>query len=174
MGGMNRLPNALSLSRVVLAALFIPAGPGARLARIGLAGATDFLDGWIARRTHTVTRGGALVDPIADRLFVLVAVVASVLDGGLSVAQSLILLSRDVATALGFVIARAVPRLRAQEFKARRLGKIVTVLQLFTLVAVVLRARLVTPLIVAVGVASVAAVVDYTHAVSRADSGRTE
>lgn len=161
---MNRLPNVLSLSRLLLAVLFIPAGPGARIALIGLAGATDFLDGWIARRTDTATRSGALVDPIADRIFVLVAVVTYVLNGGLSVVQSLVLLSRDVATALGFVIARAMPRLRAVEFRARWLGKIVTVLQLVTLVAVVYGARPVTPFIIIVAVASALAIADYARA----------
>ena len=164
---MNRLPNVLSLSRLLLAVLFVPAGRDARIVLIGLAGATDFLDGWIARRTHTATRSGALVDPIADRVFVLVAVVTNVLNGGLSVVESLVLLSRDVATALGFVIARVVPRLRAVEFRARWLGKIVTVLQLVTLVAVVYGARQVTPLIIIVAVASALAIADYARAVMR-------
>ena len=164
---MNRLPNALSLSRLFLAVLFIPAGREARIALIALAGATDFLDGWIARRTHTVTRSGALVDPIADRIFVLVAVVTYVLNGGLSVVESLVLLSRDVATALGFVIARSVPRLRALEFRARWLGKSVTVLQLVTMVAVVYGARPMTPFIIVVAVGSALAIADYARAVPR-------
>lgn len=164
---MNRLPNVLSLSRLLLAVLFIPAGREARIVLIGLAGATDFLDGWIARRTHTATRSGALVDPIADRVFVVVAVVTYVLNGGVSVFESLVLLSRDVATALGFVIARAVPRLRALEFRARWLGKIVTVLQLVTLVVVVYGARPVTPFIIVVAVASALAIADYARALLR-------
>jgi phosphatidylglycerophosphate synthase len=55
------LPNALSLSRVLLALLFVPAGRATRIALICLAAATDFLDGWLARRTNTTTRWGALV-----------------------------------------------------------------------------------------------------------------
>src|SRR5690349_8578564 len=134
---LRRLPNILSLSRLLLAVLFIPAGRTARVALIVLAAATDFLDGWIARRTNTTTRWGALVDPIADRIFVLVAIVTYVLNGELSVLESLLLLTRDIATAFGFFVARLVPRLRAVEFKARFPGKVVTVFQLVTLLALV-------------------------------------
>src|SRR5436305_4899696 len=76
----RRIPNILSLSRILLAVLFIPAGGTARIALICLAGVTDFLDGWLARRTHSTTRWGALVDPIADRIFVLVAIVVYLLN----------------------------------------------------------------------------------------------
>jgi CDP-diacylglycerol---glycerol-3-phosphate 3-phosphatidyltransferase len=165
---LRRLPNLLSLSRLLLAVLFIPAGRAARIALICLAGATDFLDGWLARRTNTTTRLGALVDPISDRLFVLVAIVTYVLNGELSVVESLLLLSRDIATALGFFVARLVPGLRAVEFKARFPGKVVTVLQLVTLLALVVGAQPLTPFIAVVALASALAIADYTHAVFRA------
>ena len=165
---LRGLPNVLSLSRVVLAALFIPAGRAARIALICLAALTDFLDGWLARRTNTATRWGALVDPIADRLFVLVAILMYLLDGELSIIESLMLLLRDIATALGFFVARVVPSLRAVQFKARFPGKLVTVLQLVTLLALVAGARPLMPFVALVAVASALAIADYTHAVLRA------
>lgn len=165
---VRRLPNAISLSRLLLAVLFVPAGRGARIALICLAAATDFLDGWLARRTNTATRWGALVDPIADRIFVLVAVVVYMLNGTLSPFEALLLLPRDLATALGFFVARVAPSLRPVEFKARFPGKIVTVLQLVALIALVLQIRPVTPYIVLVALASILAIADYTHAVLRA------
>lgn len=164
----RRLPNVLSLSRLLLAALFIPAGRGARIALILVAAATDFLDGWLARRTHTATRWGALLDPIADRIFVVVAVVSYVLNGELSVVQALLLLPRDIATALAYFVARAVPALQRVQFKARYPGKIVTVLQLVTLIVLVLGLHPLAPLIALVALASVVAIADYAHAVSRA------
>lgn len=167
---IRRLPNILSLSRLLLAVLFIPAGSGARIALICLAGITDFLDGWLARRTNTTTRWGALVDPIADRVFVLVAIVTYVLNGGLSVVESLVFLSRDVATALGFFVARMVPRLRAVEFKARFPGKVVTVIQLVTLLALAAGVQQLTPFIVLTALASALAIADYTHAVWRSSA----
>lgn len=168
---LRRLPNVLSGSRVLLAVLFIPAGRGARIALILLAAATDFFDGWLARRTNTTTRWGALIDPFADRLFVLVAIVMYVLRGELSVVESLLMLSRDIATALGFFVARAVPRLRAVEFKARFPGKVVTVLQLVTLFVLVVGVQPLTPFIVLVALASALAIADYTHAVWRSSAG---
>ena len=165
---LRRLPNILSLSRVLLAVLFIPAGRAARIGLICLAAATDFLDGWLARRTNTATRWGALVDPFADRIFVLTAIITYVLNGTLSVLAAVLLLSRDCMTALGFVVARMVPSLRAVEFKARFSGKLVTVLQLVTLLALVAGVQPLKPFIAVVAVASAFSIADYTHAVWRA------
>lgn len=165
---LRRLPNALSLSRLLLAVLFIPAGRATRIALILVAAATDFLDGWLARRTNTTTRWGALVDPIADRIFVLVAIVTYVLNAQLSAVDALLLLSRDIATAVGFFVARLVPRLRVVEFKARFPGKVVTVLQLVTLLALVVGVRSLTPYLVLVTLASALAIADYTYAFARA------
>lgn len=165
---LRRLPNVLSLSRLLLAVLFIPAGRALRIVLILLAAVSDFLDGWLARRTHATTRWGALVDPIGDRLFVLVVIAVYVLDSELSVLEAVLFLLRDIATALGFLVARVVPSLRAVEFKARLPGKIVTVLQLVTLIAVVAGAHPLTPYIALVALAAVIAIVDYTHAVWRA------
>ena len=168
-GALFSLPNVVSMSRLVLAAGFVGArGPEERLALIGAASATDFLDGWLARRRNASTRWGALIDPIADRVFVLAAVSAFVLSAELTVLQSLVLLARDVMTAVGFAVARLVPWLRPVEFKARRLGKAVTVLQLATLVVVVAAPRAVPPLVAAVGALSAAAILDYTLALWRA------
>ena len=159
------LPTVLSLSRVVLAVLFIPAGRTSRIVLICIAGATDFLDGWLARRTNTATRWGALVDPVADRLFVVVAIVVYVLNDDLSWVEALLLLLRDIATALAFPVAQVVRSLRAVEFKARLPGKIATVLQLATLVALVVGVKPLSPFIALVVLTSVIAIVDYAHAV---------
>ena len=163
------LPYVVSMSRLVLAAGFVGArGAEERLALIGAASVTDFLDGWLARRRNAATRWGALIDPIADRVFVLAAVTAFLANGELTLAQYLILLSRDVMTAIGFLVARMVPWLRPVEFKARYLGKLVTVLQLATFVAVLVVPRVVAPLVTAVAVRSDAAIAPATPAHRRA------
>jgi CDP-diacylglycerol--glycerol-3-phosphate 3-phosphatidyltransferase/cardiolipin synthase len=168
-GTLFSLPNVVSMSRLVLAAGFVGVrGPEERLALIGVASVTDVLDGWLARRRNAATRWGALIDPIADRVFVLAAVSAFLVSGELTLVQYFVLLSRDIMTAVGFLVARIVPWLRPVEFKARHLGKLVTVLQLATFVAVLAWPRLVSPLVAAVGVASAAAIADYTLALWRA------
>ena len=168
-GAIFSLPNVVSMSRVVLAAGFVGArGAEERLALIGVASVTDFLDGWLARRRNAATRWGALIDPIADRIFVLTAVSAFLISGELTTWQYFVLLSRDIMTAVGFLVARLVPWLRPVEFKARYLGKVVTTLQLATFIAILAYPDLVTFLVLLVGVASAAAIVDYTYALWRA------
>jgi len=167
--GLFSLPNVISLTRVLCAAaVLVVRGTAERVALIGIASASDFLDGWLARRRRATTRTGALIDPIADRFFVVACVVALLLEGALTTGQYLILLSRDIATALGFVVARAVPWLREVRFQARYLGKAVTVLQLATLLAALLLPGAVPWLIVVVAVTSAASITDYTLALWRA------
>ena len=166
---LGRLPNLLSSSRIVLAGGFIAldSSPG-RVWIIGAAALTDFLDGWLARRVHATSRWGALLDPIADRFFVLTVVGTFVFGGLLSTPAYFVLLLRDLATAVGFLVARAIPWLRPVEFKARILGKVVTVLQLFTLAAVLTAPRLVSVLLVGVAITSLLAIADYTLVLWRA------
>jgi len=165
---MNRdrlvtLPNAVSMSRLVLAAVFVATrDPIGRFVLVAVASVSDFLDGWIARRQHATTRSGALIDPIADRVFMFSAVCAFLVEGAISTASYFILLSRDIMTLIGYFVARSVPWLRAVEFRAHRLGKVVTALQLLTLVAVIAAPSAVRTLVIVVGAASAASVADYT------------
>ena len=166
---LGRLPNLLSVSRLVLAAGFVvTTGPQTRVSLIGVAAATDFLDGWLARRVHATSRWGALLDPLADRVFVLTVVGTFLFAGLLSTSAYFVLLSRDIATAIGFLVARVIPWLRPVEFKARILGKAVTVLQLFTLAAILVAPTAVPLLLAAVGMTSLLAIADYTLALWRA------
>ena len=97
------LPNAVSMSRLLLAAGFVAMRePAARVALLIVASITDFLDGGLARRRRSVTRAGALIDPVADRFFVFTAVSTFVIEGAISTASYFILISRDIATAIGF------------------------------------------------------------------------
>ena len=157
------LPNAVSMSRLVLAAAFVALRePTARLALLVVASATDFLDGWLARRNQATTRSGALIDPIADRLFVLTALCTYLAERAISTGTFFIVLSRDIATVIGFFVARSIPWLRAVEFRARLLGKLVTVLQLLTLAAVIVAPSAVPSLVLILGAASAASIADYT------------
>ncbi len=72
-----KVPSLLSLARVPLAAAFPFALRDVRaaLAVLGLAGASDVLDGWWARRFHQTTPLGAVVDGVTDKVFVLTVAV---------------------------------------------------------------------------------------------------
>jgi phosphatidylglycerophosphate synthase len=173
---MNRsalftLPNTVSLSRVVLALAFVLVSePWDRIALIAVAGFTDFIDGWLARHEKSESTTGALLDPLADRIFVFVAISTYLVEGLLTTGQYFIFLTRDLATAAGFIVAKIIPTLRPAVFRARMLGKIVTVVQLITLVTIIAVPETTNLLILAIGLLSVASVVDYTIALWR---GRT-
>lgn len=157
------LPNLVSSSRVVLAFGFIASDAvPTRLALIGVASLTDFLDGWIARRTKVTSKLGALLDPIADRFFVLSVVAAYLMGGQLLVWQAVAIMFRDVMSVIGFFVARNVSWLRAIPFMARPVGKIVTGLQLIVFLAVLLRPTWVNVLVILVAIFGVIATVDYT------------
>ena len=79
------LPNKLTVFRFVLTALFLwalfsPLRYNDTLALIffSLAGATDFLDGWLARRHRLITNFGILMDPLADKIMTCSAFIAFV------------------------------------------------------------------------------------------------
>jgi cardiolipin synthase len=71
------LPNAISLARLlcvpVFAVLILAGRDVAALVVLVLAGISDHVDGYLARRWDQVTRIGQLLDPAADRLYVTVA-----------------------------------------------------------------------------------------------------
>jgi len=166
---LRALPNIISLSRVLLAAGFVVVERvDVRLGLVGLAGLTDFFDGWLARRAKWTTRWGALIDPFADRVFALVAVTTFLFMGALSTVGYFVLISRDLMTAIGFLVSRVVPWLQNVEFKARMSGKVVTVLQLITFVCLLGLPSFVTPMLWLVGITSVYSIVDYTYALWRA------
>jgi phosphatidylglycerophosphate synthase len=157
------VPNLISLSRLGLAAAFVALkGTTPRLVIIAVAGASDFLDGFLARRGGSTSRRGALLDAVGDRFFVFTAVCTLLFTGALGMWQY----------AIRFLTARVIPWLRDVRFKSRRSGKVVTVLQLATLALVFAAPRFVNVALVAVGIVSLASISDYTlalwHARARA------
>jgi CDP-diacylglycerol--glycerol-3-phosphate 3-phosphatidyltransferase len=76
------LPNAITFSRLVLTAAFVAAvsqrsaaGYGTGLVLFVIAAASDWLDGWLARKMGLVTPLGKLMDPLADKILVSAAFV---------------------------------------------------------------------------------------------------
>jgi cardiolipin synthase len=74
------LPNLLSMIRLAGVPLFLwlvlgPEADGWALALLMVSGITDFLDGWLARRLNQTSVVGQILDPVADRLYILAVVV---------------------------------------------------------------------------------------------------
>jgi len=79
------IPNILTYSRIafvpVLVALYLFQGPGIWISAIFvLISFTDWLDGYIARRMNQTSLFGAFLDPVADKLLVVVALILLVSD----------------------------------------------------------------------------------------------
>jgi phosphatidylglycerophosphate synthase len=159
---LRSLPNLVSISRLALAAAFVVfPQPDVRIVLVMAAMATDYLDGWIARHLGPMTRMGALLDPFADRVFALVVVSVFLFDGALTTLGYFVMIFRDIMTAIGFLTSRIMPSLRGVAFQARLPGKLVTVLQMGTFVAVLVRPSSASPMLLVVAVTSLWAVVDY-------------
>jgi cardiolipin synthase len=109
-GRVLTLPNAISAARLVAVPVF---GwlllQGADLAAFVLllaASASDFVDGWLARRLGQVSRLGILLDPVADRLYVVVAVLALAWRETVPWWVVVALLGRDVVLAVNLLVLR--------------------------------------------------------------------
>jgi CDP-diacylglycerol--glycerol-3-phosphate 3-phosphatidyltransferase len=86
-----------------------------------VAGLTDWLDGWIARRTKTETHFGALADPLADKLLVVAALIAFLDVKELGIPGWVIFLT--IARELMIGSLRALAALRGRVLAADRWGK---------------------------------------------------
>lgn len=106
------LPNALSALRLVGVPVFVwllvVHADGWALLVLALSGVTDYLDGKIARRFHLESRLGALLDPLADRLYTLSTILAFAWRGIIPVWLVVVLLGRDVFMALLVLALRRV------------------------------------------------------------------
>lgn len=159
------LPNVVSLSRLGLAVVFVlTSSVPWRLALVGVASTTDYLDGWLARRRGGPSRWGNLIDPISDRAFALAAITALAVEDLVSPIEALVFLSRDLATGLGFLAAQRIPVLKGVRFVARFPGKVVTVVQFLVLVGAIAAPRRVDALVLVLAAVSAVAIADYTWA----------
>lgn len=127
------LPNAITLSRLILAAVFVAAmefpgliGYSVALAAFSIAAATDWLDGYLARKLNLVTPLGKLLDPLADKILVCAAFVfMSVLELAPVWVTALIIGREFMVTGLRQIAIEA-----GQVLAADRLGKWKTTFQL--------------------------------------------
>ncbi len=151
----------MSLVRIPLAIAFVvfPAVE-VRLTLLLVAGASDLGDGWVARR-FGASRVGAVLDPIADKLFMAAAFGVVLLSGALAWYEVGMVLIRDIVASLAFFIAAGAGR--ATAVPARAGGKAVTLLQLLTLLAFLFDAPQLRPLAWATGAVALYALWDYNR-----------
>ncbi|MHB8340280.1 MAG: CDP-alcohol phosphatidyltransferase family protein [Mycobacteriales bacterium] len=95
------IPNALSALRLAGVPVFLvlvlgPHADGAALIVLLVSGLTDYLDGKLARLLHQESRLGQLLDPLADRLYILSTIVALTVRGIVPIWLAVVLGSRDL------------------------------------------------------------------------------
>jgi cardiolipin synthase len=123
-------PNVLSLVRIamipVFFALIVHHGTeAAGLLLFGVVASTDWLDGYVARRTGQVTELGKVLDPVADRLAIAAALVAVVVRDAFPLWAAIAIIARDVVVVLAGAIAMGRRHVRID---VRRSGKVATLL----------------------------------------------
>ena len=98
------LPNFITLVRILLIPVFVllfltPTADRSLSAAVVfvVAAITDLLDGYIARRTGQVTKLGKLLDPIADKLLVLSALILLLNIDRVSALAAILVIAREVA-----------------------------------------------------------------------------
>lgn len=159
------IADAVTALRLPLAAAFpLTASHGWHLAIVAVAAASDFVDGRLARRVGP-SRVGAVLDPVADKLFMLAAFLTVASHGLLTWWELVLVLSRDIVAGLAVLGVWLLGR--PMTLPARAGGKAVTVCQLLTLVAYIAESPLVRPLAWATAAISVYAIWDYGRAAAR-------
>ena len=136
-GLLAHLPNAITISRILLIPVFVlffleptPYRSIMAAAVFGLAALTDAVDGYVARRWGHVTRLGKLLDPIADKLLVLTALLLVVDFDQVEAWVDIVLAGRELAvTGLRGVSAREGIILAAEATgKAKMAAQVVAIL----------------------------------------------
>jgi CDP-diacylglycerol--glycerol-3-phosphate 3-phosphatidyltransferase len=126
---LQQLPNALTVARLVLIPVFValmlaaegghswPAG-----IVFGVAGVTDQIDGFLARRWHIESDFGRIFDPLADRLMIDAAVILLYIADHMPLAGLVVIVGRDLVLMAGY---KAIAQ-QGYELKVNLLGKAAT------------------------------------------------
>jgi CDP-diacylglycerol---glycerol-3-phosphate 3-phosphatidyltransferase len=135
------VPNVLTLLRILAVPVIVvallgetPNGDALAAGVFALAAFTDGLDGYIARRRRDVTTFGKLMDPLADKLLIVAALVSLVSLGRLAAWVAMVIIARELAvTGL-----RAVAVEQGVVIAASWLGKLKTALQVAAVFALII------------------------------------
>ena len=136
-----------------------------------MAGISDVLDGWAARRRHVSGPGvgphrGDWLDPFCDKVFVVAMLTGIYVVHHPPVPLLLLVVTREVLQVLSLAVYRFSPTLRRgihYNYRAHPIGKATTVTQFATALALLFDHPLATPLALASGVLGLATVVVYLN-----------
>ncbi|MEY4371591.1 MAG: CDP-diacylglycerol--glycerol-3-phosphate 3-phosphatidyltransferase [Actinomycetota bacterium] len=140
--GLFTVPNAISVARLCCVPLFLYLLFGAenRVAAAWLLaalGATDWVDGYIARRFGQVSEIGKVLDPAADRLLFIVGITGIIIDGAAPLWFSLLVVIREAVVGVAMVV---LTLLGMKRFDVTYLGKCATFALMFAFPLLLLHA----------------------------------
>lgn len=145
---MHQLPNLLTLLRLALvlpiAGLLLSERHAQALVLFAVAGGSDALDGFLARRFGWTSRFGSLLDPLADKLLLVTSFICLTITQVLPLWLTLAVVLRDLLILLGAGLFRALAG--PAEFLPSRLGKLSTLLQMLLVLSLLLEFSLVPAL----------------------------
>jgi cardiolipin synthase len=105
------IPNVISFIRLLGVPLFLylllgPENDVAAVIVLAIGGTTDWVDGFVARRMNSVSRLGELLDPFADRLYILATLIGFTLRGVVPYWLTGALLLRELVMAIALLVLR--------------------------------------------------------------------
>ncbi len=134
------LPNVLTVLRIMLVPVLVvallgntPSGDVLAAVVFALASLTDFADGYLARTRGSITTFGKLMDPLADKLLIIAALLSLVSLGRLAAWVAMVIITRELAvTVLRMGATQAGVVIAASMF-----GKVKTCMQIAAILAVI-------------------------------------
>ena len=127
---MLTIPNLISLIRLALIPVFVwlllgRDNPFAAGWLLGVIGSTDWIDGFLARKLDQVSEVGKILDPLADRIAVVAAVIGGLISGDLPLWFAWALVVREVLVGIGAIV---IAVLGHTSLAVRKMGKLATLL----------------------------------------------
>lgn len=162
---LRHIPNAITSVRIIVAAIFPFCPEQMHIALIALGLATEFLDGFTARLFNWSSYLGQILDPVADKLFVLSVSLTWVWLGKLTVLQWLLIGLRDFGILFIFIALIALGSIRSvRSVKARMTSKITTAFQYLAFLLVLTQAtQYLTPLALITALIGLVATIHYVY-----------
>ena len=134
------LPNVLTVLRIMLVPVLVvallgntPAGDVLAAVVFALASLTDFVDGYLARTRGSVTTFGKLMDPLADKLLIVGALLCLVSLNRLEAWVAMVIIARELAVTM----LRANAGQSGIVIEASMFGKVKTCIQIAAILAVI-------------------------------------
>ncbi|MCI0701123.1 MAG: CDP-alcohol phosphatidyltransferase family protein [Planctomycetia bacterium] len=161
---LRYLPNSLSIIRLLLGFAFPFFPTDWRLWVIIIAALSDAFDGLTARWLHAESKAGRLLDPIADKVFILMVALTLLAESAIHPLWAAGVAARDLVVLVGVVIVTVRRRWSAyRKMRPKLIGKITTAAQFGVLLALIAWGSSPTWLLVTATVLSVLAGIDYAR-----------